>query len=87
MIADSVVYIGKEANSIDEQALDVKRPQEFVNKAEILQKILDISQSEAEKIGVRRGTLWKIKKKIRDGKDLNLETGAVRKLIFECDIC
>lgn len=44
------------------------------------QKILDFSQGEAEKMGVRRGTLSKIKKKIRAGKDLNLEKGAVKKL-------
>ena len=82
-----ILYIGKEANSIDEQALEVKRAQTFMEKEEIYQKILNFSQGEAERIGVRRGTLSKIKKKIREGKDLNLKTGAVRKLIFECDIC
>ena len=30
--ADSVIYIGKEINNIDEQALEVKKAQEFVNK-------------------------------------------------------
>ncbi|WMW25187.1 hypothetical protein RE474_00265 [Methanolobus sediminis] len=34
--ADSVIYIGTEANNIDEQALDVKKAQEFVNKQEIM---------------------------------------------------
>jgi len=38
--ADSVIYIGKEANNIDEQALDVKKAQEFVNKQEIMDSIL-----------------------------------------------
>ena len=29
--ADSIIYVGKEANIIDEQALDVKRAQEFTD--------------------------------------------------------
>ena len=46
--ADSVIYIGKEANNIDEQALDVKKPQMFINKPEIMRKILELSQSQVE---------------------------------------
>ena len=30
--ADSIVYIGKEANNIDELILDVKKAQEFINE-------------------------------------------------------
>ncbi|WP_319507616.1 hypothetical protein [uncultured Methanolobus sp.] len=37
------VYIGKEANNIDEQALDVKKAQEFINKQEIMESILQMS--------------------------------------------
>ena len=81
--ADGVVYIGKEANNIDEQALEVKQPQQFVEKNEVFQKILGIPQGEAERIGVRRGTLSKIKKKIRQGKVLNLKTKALKKLIHD----
>jgi hypothetical protein len=36
--ADSVVYIGKEANNIDEQELDVKQVQEFIDVEEIKMK-------------------------------------------------
>jgi hypothetical protein len=52
--AYSVVYIGKEANNIDEQALDVKKAQEFDNKQEIMSKILNMAQSRAEALGVFR---------------------------------
>jgi hypothetical protein len=77
--ADSVIYIGKEANNIDEQALDVKKAQEFVNKQEIMDNILQMSQSEAEALGVSRSRFQGIKQRIRDG-NLNLNTPAVRRL-------
>jgi hypothetical protein len=35
--ADSIVYIGQEANDSGEQALDVRKAQEFVNKQEIME--------------------------------------------------
>ena len=79
--ADSVVYIGKEANNIDEQALDVKKAQEFINKQEIMQKVLNLSVSEAEELGISKTTLWDMQKRIRETGTLNLNTKAVRKLI------
>jgi hypothetical protein len=44
--ADGVVYIGKEANNIDEQELNVKQAQAFVDEEEIKRKFLEISQNE-----------------------------------------
>lgn len=41
IVADGVLHIGKEANSVDEQALDVKRSQVFVNEQEVREDILD----------------------------------------------
>ena len=79
--ADGVVYIGKEANNIDEQELDVKKAQEFLNEEEIKRKILEIPQKEAEKLGVGRSTLHKIKWKIRKGEKINWGTPAVRNLL------
>jgi hypothetical protein len=52
--AEGHVYIGKEANNIDEQALDVKKAQEFINKQEIMDNILNVSQKQAESMGVSR---------------------------------
>ncbi|WP_319507631.1 hypothetical protein [uncultured Methanolobus sp.] len=79
--ADSVVYIGKEANNIDEQALDVKRAQEFINKQEIIDNILNLSVSEAKALGVPKTTLWDMQERIRETGDLNLNTQAVRRLM------
>ena len=77
---DGFVYIGKEANDIDNQELDVRKPQTFQNEEEMKEKILAISQKEAEKIGVGRSTLHKIKWKIRRGEKINLKGKGVRKL-------
>ncbi|WP_406657365.1 DNA polymerase [Methanolobus sp. ZRKC2] len=79
--ADSVVYIGKEANNIDEQALDVKKSQAFINKENIMQKILNLSVSEAKPLGIPKTTLWDMQKRIRRTGKLNLNTQAVRRLL------
>ncbi|MCM1986289.1 hypothetical protein [Methanococcoides seepicolus] len=57
------VYIGKEANNIDEQELDVKKAQEFVDVEEIKRNILEMPQKEAEILGVCRNTFQEIKKR------------------------
>lgn len=75
------VYIDKEANNIDEQALDVKKAQEFINKQEIMGNILQMSQTKAEALGVSRSRFQGIKHGIRENGDLNLNTPAVRKLV------
>jgi len=81
IVADSVIHIGKEANNIDEQALDVKRAQEFINKQAIMDNILKMSQTEAEALGVSRSRFQGIKQRIKEDGDLNLNTPAVRRLV------
>lgn len=77
--ADSVIHIGKEANNIDEQALDVKKAQEFINKQVIMDNILNMSQTEAMRVS--RSRFQGIKQRIKEDGDLNLNTPAVRRLI------
>ncbi|WP_440952226.1 DNA polymerase [Methanococcoides sp. FTZ1] len=79
--ANSVVYIGKEANNIDEQELNVKRAQVFVDIEEKKRKILEMSQKEAERCGVGRSTFQAIKQRIREGKKINWRTPAVERLL------
>jgi DNA polymerase elongation subunit (family B) len=79
--ANDTIEIGKEANNIDEQSLGVKKAQEFRNKEKIMQKILNMSVSEAKAKGVPKTTLWDMQKRIRETGDLNLNTKAVRKLM------
>jgi hypothetical protein len=79
--ANDTIEIGKEANSIDEQSLGIKRAQGFRNKEKIMQKILNISVSEAKELGIPKTTLWDMQKRIRETGDMNLNTPAVRRLI------
>lgn len=76
-----MIYIGKEANNIDEQELDVKKAQEFIDVGEIKRKILEMPQKEAEKLGVGRSTFQGMRKKIKEEGKLNLKTPAVRRIL------
>jgi hypothetical protein len=80
--ADGIVYIGKEANNIDEQELDVKKAQEFVNEEEVKRIILSLTPAEAREIGIKhRSTLKKLKENIKSGRKFNFRTKAARMLI------
>lgn len=83
--ADSVVYIGKEANNIDEQELDVEIPQVFINEKWAAQEIVNLSQKVAEEWGVDRKTFQTTKKAIekalRKGEKINLLTPARKRLV------
>ncbi|WP_236622702.1 hypothetical protein [Methanococcoides methylutens] len=79
--ADGVVYIGKEANNIDEQELDVKQAQVFVDVEEVKRKILSLTPAEARKIGIKyRSTLKKLKDRVRGG-EFKLDTKEIRKIV------
>ena len=81
-MADDVAHIGKEANNIDEQALEVRKAQRFLDKIEIMKKILDLPQKKAEEYGVDRKTFQSIKKRIRENGDLNLKTPGVNRILI-----
>jgi hypothetical protein len=79
--ADSVIYIGKEANNIDEQALDVKKAQEFINEKAVYDFILQLTPEKARQIGIRhRSALAYLKKKAKEG-ELNFKSRNVKRLI------
>ena len=80
---DGVVYIGKEANNIDEQALKVREAQVFVNEEELKKKILALTPKEAREIGIKyRSTLKKIKDKIKSGENINLKYSILKTKII-----
>ncbi len=83
--ADEVIHIGKEANNIDEHPLKTTEAQVFRDKQSIYNKILLIRQSDAEKIGVGRSVLKYIKDGIREGKKINFETRAVKRLLLRLE--
>jgi len=77
-----VVYIGKEANNIEDQPLDVTGAQVFINQEEIKQKILALTPEEARKIGIKhRSTLKRMKDRILSCGKVNLDTKEMRKII------
>ncbi|MCC4771839.1 hypothetical protein FXV91_17210 [Methanosarcina sp. DH2] len=75
--ADDLFYIGKEANNIEDQSLDVTGAQVFINQEEIKQKILAITPEERRKIGISRSELGYLKKNAKEGT-LNFNTKNVR---------
>jgi hypothetical protein len=79
---DGLVYIGKEANNIEDQPLNVTKPQTFVNMEEIMNIILALTPKEARKLGINhRSTLKRMKDRImREGK-INLDTREVKKIL------
>jgi hypothetical protein len=83
--ANSIIYIGKEANNIDEQELDVEIPQIFINEKWAAQEIVNLSQKVAEEWGVDRKTFQTTKKAIeialRKGEKINLLTPARKRLV------
>jgi hypothetical protein len=79
--ADGLVYIGKEANNIEDQPLDVTKSQVFINEEEIKQKILALTPEEARELGIKyRSALAYLKNKTQEG-DLNLKSRNVRKIV------
>ena len=80
--ADDLIYIGKEANKIEDQPLDAIWAQVFTNEEEIKQKIWALTPEEARKKGIKhRSTLKRIKDKIKHDKELNYEKGMVKVLV------
>jgi DNA polymerase elongation subunit (family B) len=78
---NGLIYIGKEANNIEDQSLEVTKPQFFINEEEINQNILALTPEEARKIGIEyRSELSYLKKKAREGK-LNFNTSVMRKIL------
>jgi hypothetical protein len=57
-----IVHIGKEANNIEEELLETGKVQVFRNKEKEREKIIQIRQCDAEKLGINRGTRWRMKK-------------------------
>lgn len=75
-----MVFFGKEVHKIEDQPLDVTKPQTFINEEEIIQKILALTPEEARKIGIKhRSELKYLKEKARKGK-LNFNTPVMKKV-------
>ncbi len=79
--ADGLVYIGKEANNIEDQPLDVTGAQGFINEEETINFILTLIPEKARKIGIKhRSELKYLKEKARERK-LNFNTTNMQKIL------
>ncbi|WP_406669965.1 hypothetical protein V7O67_10065 [Methanolobus sp. ZRKC4] len=80
--ANGVLYIGKEANNIDEEELELQRAQTFIDEEGIKQKILVLTPKEARVYGVmQRSSLKRMKDRILSEGKFNFRTKEVRKLV------
>ena len=72
----------KEANNIDDQVLDVKKAQEFINERSVYDFILNLTPEKARAIEIKhRSALAYLKKKAKEG-DLNFKSWNVRGIIM-----
>lgn len=75
------MYIGKEANNTDGQALDMTKDQEFVNEKAVYDFILQLIPEKARDLGIKhRNALVHLKKKVKEG-ELNFNNRNVKRII------
>ena len=79
---DNINYIGKEANNIEEviSGLDKLNQNYYYDKNELKERLLKLSIRDAENLGIKKITLMKIRKRIRNGKDIILRKKVLSKL-------
>ena len=78
---NNIVHIEKEANNIDDQALDIKKAQMFLDRAKIMEMILALSQKEVEEHGVDRKTFQIMKQRIWKNGTINPKTRVIRRFL------
>jgi hypothetical protein len=59
---EEIVHIGKEANNIEDEPLEGGNVQVFKNEEKERLRIVEMRQCDAERLGINRGTRWRIKK-------------------------
>ena len=79
-----IIHIGKEANTIEEQTLNGGVSHIFRDKESEKERFIHVRQSDAERMGINRGTRWRWKGCIFadtynprgecEGRDLNPRT-------------
>jgi len=89
IVVNRIRYIGKESNNLDDNLTGIEVPDylEFSNDHEILKNngftdwILSLKPKGVWDKGISKMTLWKIKNKIKLGKELNPKTKIIKILI------
>ena len=81
---DKIISIGKEASNIDSALVSLNRLEQniYTDHKELEALIRKMTVKDAERIGINTSTLWKIKKRIIDGKTIQFSKKILKKLIF-----
>jgi hypothetical protein len=56
-----IVHIGKEANNIEDEPLEMGNVQVFRNEEKERLRIIEMRQCDAERLGIDRKTRWRMK--------------------------
>ena len=85
VVIDNVEYIGKESNNLEKTGMIGVSDNDYViYDDKITQKITDVikklTYKEAKKLGIRRNTLWYLKKRVKEGGKLRLKRKILNKL-------
>jgi hypothetical protein len=56
-----IIHIGKEANNIEDEPLETGNVQVFRNQEKEREMIVEMRQCDAERLGINRGTRWRMK--------------------------
>ena len=80
-IIDNIVPQGKEAKKLENHQYDREEAAIFLDRKKTYKLLLSLKSKDAESKGIHKGNLSKIKKKIREGKIIKLDTPIIRKLL------
>ncbi|MBN1133629.1 MAG: hypothetical protein JXA38_01620 [Methanosarcinaceae archaeon] len=76
------VYIGKEANKVEMQELEINRIEKYIDFKSFHEWVLALEPKDTREMGIKgRSTLKRIKNKIKHVKKLNYGKGAVKILV------
>jgi uncharacterized protein YnzC (UPF0291/DUF896 family) len=77
----TITLIGKETRNLETQCLGVSKINEYADKDKMKKKILGMTPKEAKERGVlHRSSLTRLKKRIRERKKIQWETGIAKKV-------
>ena len=82
VIADKIIYIGKEANRIEENTAGLEAPitEVYQSKADLRKKILGLTLDEAKELRVSKRTFYRLKDKVSNGKVIKLRNKTIKRL-------
>ncbi len=70
---DGLVYIGKEASNLERTGIvDDVRYETYTSDEDLLERITSLSLEEAKNLGIPRRTFYRLKKNLREWKEVRL---------------